>query len=140
MRASISARSDVVFEALTREAAWKAMLPIDRAEWHGPLNKNTSRTIAAKDAEMLEQFFEWEDGKKFGFRLERGTVGILKAMAERYEVVPKSDENCEVVITFRIQTKGLAKPLAPVLHFIFKLAGKSSMKKLEQFILSPEQA
>ncbi|MGC6472216.1 MAG: hypothetical protein ACON4W_05010 [Parvibaculales bacterium] len=140
VRAPVSAKSEMVFEALTSEAAWKAMLPIDRAEWHGPLGKDTSRTIAAKDAEMLEQFFEWEDGRKFGFRLARGTVGILQAMAERYEVIPTSETRCEVVITFRIRTKGLAKPLAPVLHFIFKQAGRKSMKKLEQFILSSERS
>ena len=100
-----SAKSEMVFEALTSEAAWKAMLPIDGAEWHGPLGKDTDRTIAAKDAEMLEQFFEWEDGRKFGFRLARGLIGILQAMAERYEVIPTSETRCEVVITFRIRTK-----------------------------------
>jgi len=106
-----------------------------KAEWHGPLGKDTSRTIGAKDAEMLEQFFEWEEGRKFGFRLDRGTVGILKAMAEHYELIPKSDTTSEVLITYRIETKGLAKPLGPILMSLFKLAGKNSMKKLSAYLI-----
>ena len=133
--ASIPASAEVIFEALKSEKAWKAMLPIDKAEWHGPLGKDTSRTIGAKDAEMVEQFFEWEEGRKFGFRLDRGTVGILKAMAERYEVIPTSKNTSEVLITYRIQTKGLAKPLEPILMSVFKLAGKNSMKKLSAYVV-----
>ena len=73
--------------------------------------------------------------RKFGFRLDRGTVGILKAMAERYEVIPTSKNTSEVLITYRIQTKGLAKPLGPILMSVFKLAGKNSMKKLSAYIV-----
>lgn len=134
VHASMPANAATVFDALKTEAAWKAMLPIDKAEWHAPLGPDTRRTIGAKDAEMLEQFFEWEEGRLFGFRLERGTVGFLKAMAERYEVVPISDTKCDIVITYRIQTKGLAAPLAPLLKSVFKIAGKQSMKKLAAYV------
>jgi len=134
VRMPMPADAKTVFEALKSETAWKAMLPIDKAEWHGPLGPETSRTIGAKDAEMVEQFFEWEEGRRFGFRLDRGTVSFLKAMAERYEVVPISETTSEVVITYRIQTKGLAKPLGPLLMAVFKIAGKKSMKKLAAHI------
>ena len=123
-----------LFEALKTEEAWKAMLPIERAEWHGPLGPGTSRTIGAKDAEVLEQFFEWEEGRSFAFRLERGTVGILKALAERYEVIPISETQSEIRLTYRIQTKGLAAPLSPLIMAIFKFAGGQSMKKLAKYV------
>jgi hypothetical protein len=133
-RVEIPIDAATLFEALKDEDAWKAMLPIDRAEWHAPLGPETTRTIAAKDAEMLEQFFEWDEGRSFAFRLERGTVGILKAMAERYEVVPLTNKTSEIVITYRIQTKGLAAPLGPVLMIVFKVAGRKSMKKLSEYL------
>jgi hypothetical protein len=134
VRVHMPMAAKAVFEALKTEEAWKAMLPIDRAEWHGPLGPDTSRSIGAKDAVMLEQFFEWEEGRSFGFRLERGTVGFLKAMAERYEVIPTSDTTSDVQLTYRIQTKGMAAPLAPLLMGVFKIAGKKSMKKLAAYI------
>ena len=123
-----------LFEALKREEAWKAMLPIDRAEWHGPLDANTSRSIGAKEAVMVEQFFEWEEGRSFAFYLDRGTVGILDAMVERYEAVPVSDNESELRITYRIETKGMAKALRPLLMGVFKAAGRSSGKKLAKYI------
>lgn len=56
-------------------------------------------------------------------------------MAERLEVIPKTDTTSKVLITYRIQTKGLAKPLGPILMSLFKLAGKNSMKKLSAYLV-----
>jgi len=134
VRAAMPYPATTVWAALKDNEAWKAMLPVDTVEWLEPISPTTSRVIGSKGKDMIERFYEWEEGKSFAFYLESGSVGALKAMAERYEVVPINAENSEVQITFRIQTKGLAKPLGPLFSGIFKLAGKSAMKKLSKYI------
>jgi len=133
-RVEMPVSAEILFEGLKQPDAWLAMLPIDRAEWHAPLGPTTTRTIGAKDAEMLEQFFEWEEGRSFAFRLERGTVGALQAMAERYEVIPLTSDSSEIAVTFRIQMKGWAAILNPVLKTVFKVQGRRSMRKLAAYL------
>lgn len=130
LREKMPVDAATLFEALKAPESWLAMLPIERAEWHQPFGAKTTRTIGVKDTEVLEQFFEWEEGRSFAFRLERGTVAIFNAHAERYEVIEQPGGCSELKLTVRTQASGLTALFTPVLMSIFKWQARKALKKL----------
>ncbi len=137
---AIPASGEALFRCLEDGPAWKEWIGID-VEWTSPrpFGVGTTRTVTISGQQIDETFLAWDPGRRMCFRFDRCTLP-LKAFAEDYVIVPKSDTACELNWNYAYEWGG---PLEPVLGrafgAIFALNGKRSLRKLAALMESTDR-
>ncbi len=131
MRQVIPASAEATFRCFEDPDSWPVWMdPVDKVVWTSPLGANATRDITTqKFLTVTEQFFRWEEGRRFSFHFSSGQVPLFRSFAEDYLLEPRGDDECEFVWTYALTGRG---PLSRVATQIGAQFGKGAAPSLGQ--------
>ena len=119
----VAATAARAFSYFEDERAWPEWFTdITRVVWTSPrpFGVGTTRTVTLKTLTVDEQFFRWEQGRRFSFFLTSATLPLFEALAEDYLLEETSPGSTRFTYTVAI---------AP--RLIIKLGGAMARRQLD---------
>ena len=124
----------MLFRVLEDAEAWPQWLDaIQEVTWTAPLGVGATREVKMGSMTLEEHFFEWEDGRLMGLRFERSPLPVIEAFAERWQIEPVSDTECELTWTYGLQARGPLKAAHGLIAKGFTGAGEKWLDQLAEY-------
>ncbi len=129
--------ADAAFRALEDPASWPEFVgAINEVTWTSPepYGVGTTRTVQGPGGVIHEEFWGWEDGRSMGFWFTAAAIPVFAAFAEEWRVETTGDSSCRLTWRYAFETPRWARPLQPVLGFVFRRQGVGSLKDLAGYL------
>ncbi len=133
--------AELAFRALEDPDSWPEFVgAINAVEWTSPkpYGIGTTRTIQGPGGAIEEEFWGWEDGRSMGFWFTASAVPVFAAFAEEWRVEPTGEDTCRLTWRYAFETPRLARPLQPMIAFVFKRQGVASLKTFADYLRANE--
>lgn len=131
----IPASATTVFKVLEDEAAWPQWLDaIQQVTWTAPLGPGATREIVMGSMTVDEYFFEWEQDRLMAFRFERSPLPLIEAFAERWQIDPVSDDECELTWTYGLEARGPLKAAHAMIAKGLPIASQKWLDQLAEYV------
>ena len=135
LKKRMPASAETLFRVLEDADAWPQWLDaVQEVTWTAPLGVGATRDIKMGNMVIQEHFFEWEDGRLMGFRFERGPLPLIEAFAERWQIDPVSETECDITWTYGFQAKGPIKAAHPLIAKGIPSATEKWLDQLAEFV------
>lgn len=129
------ASASTVFRVLEDDAAWPQWLDaLQSVTWTSPLGPGATREIRMGGMVIDEYYFEWEQDRLMGFRFVSGPLPVIDAFAERWQIEPISETECDVTWTYGLQARGPLKAVHPVIAKGLPLASGKWLDQLAEYV------
>jgi hypothetical protein len=112
-----------MMEALSDNDQWAQWArPIKKAAWTSPRReKNCTRDVYLIGGILLQEvFFEWDNGVRASFFVEKANIPGLKSFAEDHRIIPLGDNKLRLDFIVAFDMTRSARWLAPVIHLALK--------------------
>ncbi len=137
---SIDAGADSVFAVLEDADVWPEWVDaITSVVWTSPrpFAPGTTRTITLQgNITVDEEFFVWEQNRRFAFRFTRMSRPLFKALVEEYQLSESPDGHTEVRWRVAFVPRGLLAALMPIVRPLLTRYNRKSLSKLKAYVES----
>ena len=132
---SMPASAATMFRVLEDDQAWPQWLDaLNKVEWTSELGPTATRKIWMGKMVIDETYFEWETDKVMAFRFERGPLPVIEAFAERWQLEPISDKECNLTWEYGLQARGPLKAAHSLIAKGIPLANAKWLDQLAEFV------